>query len=214
MEISAGPHYNLLKWICIILIRIFFKYKLTKTAILPMCGLISTLLQFIDHPLHKIFPTTLDGVLSVLSLGKIEGTVFIVCPNDSCNQLCTEISLPPCKRCSHVAFGKKCDYELGYYKNMAFLIKKKWVPHKTFYFVPPSAWITKFLSDETFNMLITKPMAPTGLPDNVMMDIADGNIWKEFSKTNPSFNDDGTLGIGLLLNVDWFNHRLIRCLLK
>ena len=32
MEISAGPHYSLLKWICIILIRIFFKYKLTKAA--------------------------------------------------------------------------------------------------------------------------------------------------------------------------------------
>ena len=86
---------------------------------------------------------------------------------------------------------------------MAFL-NKKWVPHKTFYFVPPSAWITKFLSDETFNTLITKPMAPTGLPDNVMMDIVDGKVWKEFSKTNPSFNDDDALSIGLLLNIDWF----------
>ena len=203
MEISAGPHYSLLKWICIILIRIFFKYKLTKSAILPMCGLISTLLQLIDHPLHKIFPTTLDGVLNVLSLGKIEGTVFIVCPNDSCNQLYTETSLPPSKTCTHVTFGKRCGHELGYFKNMAFL-KKTWVPHKTFYFVPPSAWITKFLSDSTFKTLIGKPMAPRGLPDNVMMDIVDGNVWKEFSKTNPSFNDKDALSIGLLLNVDWF----------
>ena len=55
------------------------------------------------------------------------------------------------------------------------------MPHKTFYFVPPSAWITKFLSDETFNMLITKPMAPTGLPDNVMMDIADGKSFQRLT---------------------------------
>ena len=203
MEISAGPHYSLLKWICIIQIRIFFKYKLTKAAILPMCGLISTLLQLIDHPLHKIFPATLDGALNVLSLGKIEGTVYIVCPNDSCNQLYTETSLPPCKTCTHVTFGKRCGYELGYFKNMAFL-KKTWIPHKTFYFVPPSAWITKFLSDSTFNTLIAKPMAPTGLPGSVMMDIVDGKVWKEFSKTNPSFNDKDALSIGLLLNVDWF----------
>ena len=47
-------------------------------------------------------------------------------------------------------------------------------------------------------------MAPTGLPDNVMMDIVDGKVWKEFSKTNPSFNDDDALSIGLLLNIDWF----------
>ena len=109
----------------------------------------------------------------------------------------------PCKTCTHVTFGKRCGYELGYFENMAFL-KKKWMPHKTFYFVPPSAWITKFLSDSTFNTLIAKPMAPTGLPGSVMMDIVDGKVWKEFSKTNPSFNDKDALSIGLLLNVDWF----------
>ena len=37
-----------------------------------------------------------------------------------------------------------------------------------------------------------------------MMDIVDGKVWKEFSKTNPSFNDKDALSIGLLLNVDWF----------
>ena len=42
--------------------------------------------------------------------------------------------------------------------------------------VPPSAWITKFLSDSTFNSLIVKPMAPTGLPDNAMMDIVAGKV--------------------------------------
>ena len=34
--------------------------------------------------------------------------------------------------------------------------------------------------------------------------IIDGKVWKEFSKTNPTFNDNDALSIGLLLNVDWF----------
>ena len=84
-------------------------------------------------------------------------------------------------------------------KNLAFS-KNKWVPQKTFYFVPPSVWIQRFLSDPNFCKLINRSFAAIA---NDMRDIPDGNIWKEFSK-NPLFNNKGSHNIGLLLNVDWF----------
>jgi hypothetical protein len=36
-SVMAGTHSNLLKWICIILVRIYFKHKVTKAAILSVC---------------------------------------------------------------------------------------------------------------------------------------------------------------------------------
>ena len=68
----AGTHSNLLKWICIILVRIYFKHKVTKAAILSVCALIAIVLKLIGHPLCSIFPTTLDALFNVVSHGKIQ----------------------------------------------------------------------------------------------------------------------------------------------
>ena len=68
----------------------------------------------------------------------MEKTVFIVCPNDACNQLYKPNELQQNKLCSNLIFGKRCGCKLGYNKHMAFLKKKKRIPHKTFHFVPPS----------------------------------------------------------------------------
>ena len=200
-NIMAGTHSNLLKWICIILVRIYFKHKVTKAAILSVCALIAIVLKLIGHPLCSIFPTTLDALFNVVSHSKIQGKLYVVCPNDSCNQLYEENAISSSRKCTHAIFGKQCGYELGYMKNLAFS-KTKWVPHKTFYFVPPSVWIQRFMSDPTFCKLINRPASASAIV-NDMRDITDGNIWKEFSK-NPLFNDKGSNNIGLLLNVDWF----------
>ena len=78
----------------------------------------------------------------------------------------------------HATYGIQCGYELGYLNDLA-LSKKKWVPHKTFYFVPPSVWIQKCLSDSAFCKLVNKPVATeTTVANewNEMRDIFDGNI--------------------------------------
>ena len=129
-NIMAGTHSNLLKWICIILVRIFFKLRLTKAVIQSVCGLIAILLKLIGHPLCSIFPTTLDALFNVVSHSKIKGKCYVVCPNDSCSQLYAEMAIPSSRKCTHVIFGKQCGYELGHMKNLAFS-KNKWVPHKT-----------------------------------------------------------------------------------
>lgn len=140
-----------------------------------MCGLIAIVLKLIGHPLCSIFLTTLDALFNVVSHSKIQEKSYVVCPNDSCNQLYKEKTIPSSRKCTHAISGKQCGYELGHMKNLAFS-KNKWVPHKTFYFVPPSVWIQRFLSDPTFCKLINRPVAAIA---NDLRDITEGNILKK-----------------------------------
>ena len=108
-----------------VLFRIF---KLTKAALLAICGLVSVLLHYIADPLRNMFPTTLHSLYKIVRSSRMEKTVYIVCPNDSCNQLYKPTEAPQNKSCFNVIFGKKCGHELGYYKHMAFS-RQKWIPH-------------------------------------------------------------------------------------
>ena len=90
-----------------------------------------------------------------MSHSKIQGKCYVVCPNDSCNQLYAEMAIPSSRKCIHAIFGKQCGYALGSITNLAFS-KKKWVPHKTVNFVPPSVRIQRFLSDSSFFKLINR----------------------------------------------------------
>ena len=157
------------------------------------------------HPLSNIFPTTLHSLYKIVRSRKMEKTVFIVCPNDSCNQLYKPTDIVQNKCCSNIIFGKRCGHELGYYKNLAFS-RQKWVPHKTFHFLPPSQWLKHMFNDTTFCQLIASKDTSDSTA-NEMKDVYDGQIWKEFlmdplQPTSPLLCDNNN--IGLLLNVDWF----------
>ena len=128
-NIMAGTHSNLLKWICIILVRIYIKHKVTKAAILSVCALIAIVLKHIGHPLCSIFPATLEALFNVVSHSKIQGKLYVVCSNDSCNQLYEENAISSSRKCTHAIFGKQCGYEL----------------------------IQRFISDPTFCKLINRP---------------------------------------------------------
>ena len=122
---EPSPHLttsfnNIQSWICMVLFRIYFKFKLPKAALLSICGLISILLHHIALPLRNILPTTLHNLYKAVRSSKMEKTVFIVCPNDVCNQLYKPNELKLNKSCSNLIFGKRCGCELGYYKHMAF----------------------------------------------------------------------------------------------
>ena len=193
-------------WICMVLFRIYFKFKLTKAALLSICGLISILLHHIAHPLRNMFPTTLHNLYKVVRSSKMEKTAFIVCPNDACNQLYKPNELTQYKSCSNLIYGKRCGCELGYYKHMAFS-QEKWTPHKTFHFVPPSQWLKHMFNDETFCKLLSAPKDTSDPTGNEMKDVFDGQMWKDFlmdplQPTSPLLCDNNN--IGLLLNVDWF----------
>ena len=57
---------NIQIWICMVLFRIYFKFKLTKAALVSICGLISILSHHIAHPLCNMFPTTLHNLYKVV----------------------------------------------------------------------------------------------------------------------------------------------------
>ena len=115
---------NVQIWICIVLFCIYFKFKLTKAAHLSICGLISSLLHHIAHPLRNMFLTTLHNLYKVVI--KMKKTVVILCPNDACNQLYKPNEFKLNKSCSNLIFGKRCGCELGYYKHGFF--KRKMDP--------------------------------------------------------------------------------------
>ena len=169
------------------------------------CGLISILLHHIAHPLRNtcMYPTTLLNLYKVVRSSKMEKTVFIVCPNDACNQLDKPNELKLNKSCSNLIFGKRCGCKLGYYKHMAFS-EDKWIPHKTFHIVPPSQWLKHIFNDETFCQLLS---ASKDISDPATNEMQDGQMWKDFLM-DPREPTSSLLcdinNIGLLLNVDWF----------
>ena len=67
--------------------------------------------------------------------------VFVVCPKETCSALSIR-----CDSCTQVSFGKVCSTSLGYYRDLA-RGKRKWIPHKTFHFIPPSASLKNMFND-------------------------------------------------------------------
>ena len=85
------------------LLRISIIFRMTQPVI---AGLISVVLKLTSHPLHAVFPTSLYALQKVVALPKIEKTVFVVCPNDTCNCLYNLEEAQRVTHCNAVYFGK------------------------------------------------------------------------------------------------------------
>ena len=139
----------------------------------------------------------------MVALPKIEKTVFVVCPNDTCNCLYNLEEAQRVAHCKAVHFGKKCGYELGYFRSLAFA-QKKWSYHKAFHFIPPSVWLKAMFSDEPFRTLLATSQNREVASDE-KQDVYDGEIWNEFLENPLDASVPFVLNqnnIGLMLNVD------------
>ena len=203
---QLSPQAIILKWVCMVMLKIYFKCQLTKGAFLAICGLTSTLLQLIGHPLYKLMPTSMHEIFNVAAATQVEKVTYVVCPNDVCNQLYKPIDAERVLTCTNVIFGKVCTSELGYYRSLAFSMK--WTPHKVFHFISPSAWLRHFFKSNLFCNLLQgfKPIPIS--PNRVLKDVHDGNVWQDFlvNPLNPSepFLSNAKNNVAFLLNVDWF----------
>lgn len=152
-----------------------------------------------SHPLGKIFPRTLT---SAVSNAKVEDGIlkqmFVVCPKDSCNALYRENSAT--RTCTSISYSKVCGASLGHFTNLSHG-KRRWKPYKRFQFIPPSASLKKMFQSREFIKLLSKERAMK-MASDVIEDIQDGKIWKEFTRSN-FFNSKYNLG--LMLNLDWFS---------
>lgn len=167
-----------LKWFCIVFMRIYYKFNLPKSAILTILVLLSVVLKITGHPCYEMFPTTMHGLLNIVSASKFNRTVYVVCPNDKCNQLYMPAEAQKLKNCTDVSFGKACQSELGYYRKLAFG-KTKWTPHKTYHFVSPSDWLKHMFRNEAFCELLHEGCNRSST-EGLLGDVKDGNVWKTF----------------------------------
>ena len=60
------------------------------------------------------FPTTLYGVFKNATICDIKKEKYVVCPNDSCNNLYRLEEVQMLKVCNVITFASKCGKELGY----------------------------------------------------------------------------------------------------
>lgn len=151
------------------------------------------------HPFAAIFPKTLQDATNVTELNvNIKSIKFIVCPNEKCNALFKEEDHHGL--CTKKSFGNVCETILGYKQSLAHG-RKKWTPYKQYQFIPPSCWLRKMFASRQFSDLLEHPGYGNCRDSDIIEDIYDGQIWKEFS-SNGFFKSK--YDIGLMLNVDWF----------
>ena len=84
---SKDFYSSLNNWICHILIKLKLKYNCSNGLFTLIIAIINFIFSVIKHPLHLIFPKTLNGLFGVTAL-----TIFnqfeikAVCPNPKCNK--------------------------------------------------------------------------------------------------------------------------------
>ena len=128
---------------------------------------------------------------------EIAKEVFVVCPKDTCNALYKEDD--PIRVCNHRSYGKVCGTSLGHYTNLSHG-KRRWKPFKRFQFIPPSASLKKMFQSKEFVKLLEQERKME-MANDVIEDVQDGEIWKEFARSNYF---DSKYNLALMLNVDWF----------
>lgn len=152
-----------------------------------------------SHPIAAVWPKSLNQAIrnAQVNSDAVSKEVFVVCPKESCNALYKSTDVA--QTCTNVLFGKVCGTSLGYYKNLV-RGKRKWIPYKTFQFIPPSSTLTKMFSSSKFNALLDRKREMMPASD-VIQDVMDGRVWKKFEESN-FFTDK--YHIGLMMSVDWF----------
>ena len=215
-ETAEPDSFNLIlsSWICHMLIKLKLNYNCSNSLFSLIIAIINFILSIIKHPLHLVFPKTLNDLFCVTKL-KIfnQCEIMAVCPNVKCNCIYKLSDIVKNGRngdkisatCNNKLFGKTCKAELSYCQNLSFG-RKKWVPFKKFPYLSPSKWITLFLRNKEFVSLIQQRPEPSS--DGSLRDLWDGKVMRMFLKDPrdnkvPLLEDKNNLA--LLLYLDFFN---------
>ena len=114
---------SLNNWICHMLIKLKLKYNCSNGLFTLIIAIINFIFSIIKHPLHLIFPKTLNGLFGVTAL-KIfnQFETKAVCPNPKCNYIYELGEIVKTARngetvpatCKNKLFAKICECELSY----------------------------------------------------------------------------------------------------
>ena len=121
---------NLIRWISLLLLPIRLQYNLSNTLFTVLLNLIYLIfLCFVlRHPLHLIFPKTISELELISDLNVLNKTkIFVVCPNPKCACLysideisCKVNGKQKAEICKKKLWGKRCNTELSFEKNLSF----------------------------------------------------------------------------------------------
>lgn len=204
--------FKLIRWICLLLLRIKLAYNLSNNLFTILLNLLYFIFVLIRHPLHVLFPKTLNDLEIITNLKVLnKTTIFAVCPNPKCSALydineisCERNGLQKSAVCKKQLWGKRCNAELAFEKKLSFG-RTRMVPYKTYPFLPPSEWIKTFFKQDQFLRLIRNRPEPSKTD---FRDIWDGKILQQFMMdpeniTQPLLKDK--MNLALLLYLDFFN---------
>ena len=135
------------------------------------------------HPLHLVFPKTLNelfGVTTIKTFNQLQTKAV-------CNYINELREIVKTARngetvpatCKSKLFAKICESELSYWENLSFGRKKR-VPYKKFPFLAPSKQENLFFKNCKFLELIKQRPEPSS--DGSLRDIWDGKIMGTFCK--------------------------------
>ncbi|KAJ7370310.1 hypothetical protein OS493_033105 [Desmophyllum pertusum] len=205
--------FKFIRWICLLLLHLKLSYNLSNSMFTILLNLLYFIFLVIRHPLHVLFPKTINDLEIIANLKVLNRTtIYAVCPNPKCSALynmneisCERNGVQKSEICKKKIVGKRCNAELSFEKKLSFG-RTRMVPYKTYPFLPPSEWIKTFFKQEQFLSLIRNRPEPSKTD---YRDIWDGKILQQFmmdpeDTTRPLLKDKKNLA--LLLYLDFFNH--------
>ena len=109
---SHISHGAILKWMCAMLLQIYFKFRLSNAVLITFSGLIA-------HQPYEIFPTTLKGLYKMIGVTHMDMVIYTVFPNNKCKKLYNSIDAETSITCTNVILGKPCGHKFGYQRSLA-----------------------------------------------------------------------------------------------
>ena len=213
--------YALLKWLCIFIAVWQYYFNLSDNSIEILLKFMKAFMTVLSEQCNVLKDFALSMPASLYTLNNFLGrneqsfTKYVVCircyklysqeesyyllRGEKTSKKCTNVLFPnhPQKQ-----FRKKCGQPL-LREIFARSGKKYLVPHKVYCYMPLKKSLEKFFNSPNFVKNCNSWRKRT-TSENILSDIYDGAIWKEFhdpTKLN-FFNNENNLA--LMLNVDWF----------
>ena len=195
-------------WILIWIFKYQARFRLSDVAIDSLIKFFQQMLTDADQMRFKDFPSSLHTASKLLQLGN-QSKTYAACPK--CNTLynIADVVAEEEFKCTHVEFpmkskGNSCGMELT--EQVPLTIGNKRRPKLLFSLPNLKIQINSLYQRPEFKQQLRK-WTNRDVNNDVLADIYDGRIWKNFSDTSgiPYFTPEAADShLGIMINLDWF----------
>jgi hypothetical protein len=194
-------------WILLWIFKYQARFRLPDVAIDSLIKFFQQILKDADRIRFQSFPSSSYTARKLLRIGKRSKT-YAVCP--SCNTLynTAEVVAEEGFKCTHVEFPmqskrKFCGTELTVQNPLTYENKRR--PKLLFPLPNLKIQINSLYQRPEFEQQLRK-WTNRNIDNELMADIFDGKIWKNFpSESSPFFTPEtADSHLGIMINLDWF----------